>query len=111
MIILFPFLSAPTGAPQNLSGVSTSSQSVYLTWNPPVVMSHNGIIREYHVNVTDTQTGELMQLISGSTEIEVTNLHPYYNYELRVSAYTVALGPLSERYSIRTMEDGISNIL
>lgn len=98
--------SAPSAAPQNLSGISTSSRSIYLTWNQPDIFSQNGIIREYYVNVTDLQTGEVLHYTSRLPEIELTNLHPYYDYEVKVSAYTVAIGPFSESIIVRTMEDG-----
>lgn len=98
--------SAPTEAPQILSGFSTTSQSIYLAWTPPDTLSQNGIIRQYYVNVTDLQTGGVQLYTSRSPEIEITNLHPYYSYEVRVSAYTVALGPFSEHLTIRTLENG-----
>ena len=83
-----------------------SPRSIFLTWNPPLAILQNGVIREYHVNITEVETGYVLYYVIGSTEIEITNLHPYYYYELSVSAYTIALGPFSEHYSIRTMEDG-----
>ena len=70
------------------------------------MLSQNGIIREYYVNVTDLQTEEVQLYTSRSSEIEITNLHPYYYYKVKVAAYTVALGPFSEHFTIRTMEDG-----
>ena len=70
------------------------------------MLSQNGIIREYYINVTDLQTEEVQLYTSRSPGIEITNLHPYYHYKVRVAAYTVALGPFSEHFTIRTMEDG-----
>ena len=70
------------------------------------MLSQNGIIREYYINVTDLQTEEAQLYTSRSPQIEITNLHPYYYYKVRVSAYTVALGPFSKNFTIQTMEDG-----
>lgn len=103
----FPLFSAPTGPPRNLSGITTSSQSIYLTWLPPDVGMRNGIIREYYIDITDLQTVDLQQFSSRSQNIEITNLHPYYRYEVRVSAYTVALGPFSQQLTLHTLEDGM----
>ena len=75
-------------------------------WIPPPVTLTNGVIREYYINITDVQTGHMQQLSTRSEYIEVTNLHPYYSYEVSVSAYTVALGPFSEQFIIRTLEYG-----
>ena len=83
-----------------------SSRSIFLTWNPPLATLQNGMIREYHVNITEVETGRVLNYVTRTTDITITNLHPYYYYELSVSAYTIALGPFSEYYSIRTMEDG-----
>jgi hypothetical protein len=96
---------APNGAPRNLSGVSSSSRRIYLTWHPPPEALTNGIIREYYVNVTDTVTGEVQLLSSQSEVLEITNLHPYYTYKVAVAAYTVALGPFTDQITVQTLED------
>ena len=84
-----------------------SSSSLMLTWLPPPPGSHNGIIREYRINITEIQTGNTFLLSSTSLTIAVTSLHPYYTYECTVSAYTVATGPFTEPTIITTPEDGI----
>ena len=37
----------------------------------------------------------------------IGSLHPYYHYECKVAAYTIALGPYSENISLLTDEEGI----
>ena len=64
------------------------------------------MIREYYVNITDMEAGVLQQFSSRSQELEATNLHPYHTYELSVAAYTVTLGPYSEKLYLTTLEDG-----
>ena len=46
-----------------------------------------------------------------STQIGVTSLHPYYEYNFTVAAYTTGKGPASNGLVIRTYQDGkpISN--
>lgn len=105
MFMMSP-LPAPNGAPQNVSGVSTSSHSIYLSWNPPPLTSQNGIIREYYINILEVDRGLEFEYMAGSTEFEITELHPYYTYEIWVSAYTIALGPSSDPISVLTLDDG-----
>ena len=101
------FFSAPAGPPRNLAGFPTSPNSIYITWLSPSPSLTNGIIREYYVNVTNSETGEREQLLSQSESLEVTNLHPYSTYELAVAAHTVALGPFSQHIILQTWEDGM----
>lgn len=103
-VSLYP---APNGPPRNLSGVSTSSRRISLTWDPPHTALLNGIIREYYVNITDMVTAETQLLSSQSEVFEVTNLHPYSWYKVTVAAYTVDLGPFSEQITVQTLEDGV----
>lgn len=104
--LVFIIYIAPSGAPQNVSGISTSSQSVYLSWNPPPVTLQNGIIRKYFINIMEVDRGLEFEYMTRSTEFEITELNPYYTYEIWVSAYTIALGPSSDRISVLTLEDG-----
>ena len=67
---------------------------------------HNGVITEYRVNVTVTNTGEQFQLATGDTEITISNLHPYYLYMCTVTAVTVAEGPYTASIAVRTAEAG-----
>lgn len=90
----------------DLTAVTVYSQRVYLTWDPPPVMLQNGVIREYYINVSGIETRRVLQYKTTSTEIEITSLHPSYTYNFSVSAFTVALGPFSEPYTITMLEDG-----
>ena len=97
------FTSAPS-APQNLTGTSLHSQSIFLSWSPPSLP--NGVIREYRVNVTEVETGIIFtEITTHATTIALDSLHPYYNYRCQVSAYSVEVGPYVDIY-IRTQEDG-----
>ena len=46
------------------------------------------------------------QLMSTTTSITATALHPYYIYSFTISAVTVGEGPYSQPLSLRTLEDG-----
>ena len=100
------FFVAPDSSPENLTVTSLSSSSISLAWSPPSLDSHNGIIREYRINVTEVQTGSVYVFTTSTTAIVVPSLHPYYDYRCAVSAYTVDIGPYSEVLVITTPEDG-----
>ena len=46
------------------------------------------------------------QLMSTTTSVTATALHPYYTYSFTISAVTVSEGPYSQPLSLRTLEDG-----
>ena len=61
---------------------------------------------QYHINITEVDTGNILSLVSYSTFITVQFLHPYYTYASIVSAVTIDEGPYSEIFIITTPEDG-----
>lgn len=90
MICLF---AAPNGSPLNLSTLITSSSSVTLQWSPPEIHLQNGLIQHYTVQLTEAQTGVLLQYTSSGVSLTINNLHPYYTYTCTVAAVTTAAGP------------------
>ena len=98
--------AAPAGPPQELKVVLITSRSLKLSWFPPLLQDHNGIIREYRIRVTDVQTGNTVELVSTSTSITIQPLHPYYVYHCNVAAYTIAEGPYAA-VEVQTPEDGM----
>ena len=104
---MVPFIvSVPTHHPENLREEVLNSTSFRLTWTPPPSEHHNGMIRGYRVNVTETQTGRAFHFSVQATELVVSNLRPYFLYECRVTAVTVGTGPYSAAIGVRTHEDG-----
>ena len=102
-------VSAPSGSPQNLSVLPTSSRSVYVAWNAPPLSRRNGEIISYAINVTEVETGEeLQQLNSITASLTLSSLRPYYTYSFVIAASTViGEGPFSEAFTIRMPEDGM----
>ncbi len=76
-----------------------------LGWDVPTG-PHNGIIREYRLNITELETGREFQELSATTNLTVSSLHPDYTYEWIVTAFTVGEGPYSTTSRIITPEDG-----
>ena len=97
---------APASPPENLTVTALSSTSLSLSWLPPPSIDQNGIIQEYRVTITEFETGNVRELTSTATTLVVPSLHPYYNYECVVSAYTVGQGPFTENVTVQTFEDG-----
>ena len=86
-----------------------SSTSISLSWIAPPLIDQNGIIREYRVTVTEVETDYVQELTSTATTLIVSSLHPYYNYQCSVSAYTVSQGPYTDNITVQTFEDGTLN--
>ena len=78
-----------------------------MSWEEPAEELHNGIIRQYHINISEVDTGQQMQLVSTTPSISIASLHPHYTYEWSVAAFTVREGPFSEPQTISTPEDGM----
>ena len=85
--------------------MSQDSATIFLSWNEPNGQ-HNGIIREYRLNITEVETGRVFHQIAATTNVVINNLHPDYTYEWAVTAITVGEGPYSSLHSVTTLEDG-----
>ena len=96
----------PTSAPITPSGYALSARSIYLSWNLPPILERHGIIREYHINLTEQETGTLTTYTTSTTALEIALLHPYYNYTWTVTAVTVGEGPYTTSNNITTFQDG-----
>ena len=88
-----------------LRAENVSSRSLSLTWQPPPISSHNGIIQEYRLHVIENNTNTDTYSSTQSTMMTLDNLHPYYEYHISVAAVTVDIGPY-ETISITTLEEG-----
>ena len=89
---------------------ATDSTTVLISWMPPPFQHQNGVIREYQVNVTETETGIAYRLVTAATTLTVPSLHPFYTYDCIIAAVTIAEGPYSVEVNITMPEDGMFNI-
>ena len=102
----FILFQAPASPPQDLVAAPINSRSVYLSWSPPPREHHNGMIRQFWINVTEVDTGRRYQMTSFGTSLTISSLHPFYTYTFSVAAYTVGLGPFSEPVNQLMPQDG-----
>jgi len=100
----------PDAPPQSLTGSALNATSLYLSWDPPPSEQKNGIIRQYLVNITETETGDEIRLSTTDMSITVLGLHPFYHYECNVSAVTIGAGPYTSPLTLRTLQSGIMNV-
>ena len=77
--------------------------SIQLTWDPPPLYQQNGFITSYFLNITERETGLVFTRSTTDLQISLTNLHPYYVYECRVAAVTVAQGPYTLTFAVRVL--------
>ena len=74
---------------------------------PPPPDDHNGVIRYYSLILTETDTGvDIHVEVETMTEV-VYSLHPFYTYEVIVSAVTIASGPYTSPVTVQLPEDGV----
>ena len=99
-------LIAPSGPPTNLGVTSVLSESLSLSWNPPMFEDINGIIRRYVILVTEVETGSVFTLHSNTTQVTITNLHPFYTYACAIAAETVGVGPYTISLVVQLAEGG-----
>jgi len=101
------FLSlAPSAPPENVTLIATSPTSIEVAWNPPEVDYHNGIITLYEITLLELDTETQQNYSSYSTSLVIQSLHPYYAYQIQVSAITVDAGPYSIVQVLQMPEDG-----
>ena len=98
---------APTAPPQNFVGNYLDSTSIYLDWDEPPAEHQNGIIREYHINFTEIETGNAFFKVVATDSATISSLHPNYNYYITITAVTVLPGPTSPTIVVMTPEDGM----
>ena len=87
--------------------MAISSVSIRLTWASPLPEDLNGVLVSYRVIVMEVETGEVFQQTTAfdTNSLVVSSLHPYYNYNCSVAAFTVAFGP-NAYAEVRTLPEG-----
>ena len=77
-----------------------------LSWIPPIEDDINGVVTGYIVSVLVQETQVTFTLNTSTTNVSLTQLHPYYTHHCSVTCITVTEGPYSDIVSIKTLPDG-----
>ena len=103
--------TVPSAPPVNTSGDPLSSTSITLSWSPPPLEHQNGIIRSYFINSTEIETNATYSytlFATGPTlSMTINSLHPYYTYQLTITAVTIGPGPPTNAFTVVTPPDGM----
>ena len=101
LVLFFP---APSAPPLVLTAEKTSD-SLTLSWDPPANESRNGVIQRYVIRILEDDTSTSTDYYSSTTQITVSDLHPYYTYKCSVAAETVGVGPYTAIVTVQLDED------
>ena len=105
-ICIYTSYTVPSTPPQDLSGIAQSSTFLTFIWSPPPSIDINGIIQYYVVMVSEQETGRFWSFFAIDTNINLASLHPFFNYECQVAAFTIASGPFTSNVIVQTLEAG-----
>ena len=105
------FLAAPKEAPQNVSAVSETFDSIKVTWRPVPEEKRDGIIILYQVKVSSDSPFDKFQFHNTSNlTIEIHGLEMLTMYKVVVQAFTrIGPGRFSDHRELETKEEGILN--
>ena len=96
----------PSSSPSNIASTLLTSNKAIFYWEPLNFENQNGLIRNYLINFIEIDTSSHFQYFSTTTNITITELHPYYTYSFSVAAVTISAGPFSDELIITTAQDG-----
>ncbi|KAM4807553.1 receptor-type tyrosine-protein phosphatase delta isoform 4-T4 [Rhinophrynus dorsalis] len=98
---------APSGFPQNIHCDSTSSTSVLITWQHPILAERNGIITKYTLHYRDINLPHHpveLPIVPADTTVTLTGLKPDTTYDVKLRAHTSkGPGPFSPSVQFRTL--------
>lgn len=88
------------------------SDSVKVSWSPPLPEYQNGEITGYNITVTATNSGTAFTIFTATNSTVVRSLTPFTTYTLSVAAVTNAgIGPYSTASTVVTREAGMLNYM
>ena len=89
--------TVPSSPPQNVMVTSVNPASLMVSWDPPPMIDHNGLIT-YMIHYTRVETSVMMSVTvnSGTTQHTISGLYAFVDYSIIVAARTVnGTGPIS----------------
>ena len=100
--------TVPSGPVVNPVALISSSTSIILEWEPPILVEQNGIITGYMINILAVESAEVnFQFNTTALSLLVEGLGPFTAYDCRIAARTiVGSGPYSTAITALTLQDG-----
>ena len=95
-------------APENITFSSVEARSMIVTWDEVPCSGQNGPITGYLLYYTNTTFSDTINITGGENRsYTLTELRPYTNYTVTVSAYNdVGTGPTSDNRIQQTEQAG-----
>ena len=94
------------GTPTRVQALLLNETSLLLSWHSPDALHTNGIIEEYHVQVTyhdvDTSVQTNRVYATEDTYLLINDISPGSQYTFRVAAYVGERGQFSQSLTINT---------
>ena len=93
------------GIPTRIQALLLNETSLLISWHSPDALHTNGIIEEYHIqvthdNYTSVQTNRVYT--TEDTYLLINDLRPESQYTFRVAAYAGERGQFSQPLTINT---------
>ncbi|XP_059527252.1 integrin beta-4 isoform X2 [Myotis daubentonii] len=99
----FPVSNSVLGAPQNPNAKAAGSRKIHFNWLPPPGKPTGYRVRYWIQGDSDSEAHVLESKVPS---VELTNLYPYCDYEMKVCAFsTQGDGPYSSLVSCRTHQE------
>ena len=102
------FFSEPISSPENIVFSSVEARSLNVSWDEVPCSEQNGPITGYLLYYTNTTFSDNVNITGGENRLyTLTELRPYTNYTVTVSAYNDAgTGPTSDNRIQQTEQAG-----
>ena len=103
--------TVPSSPPQNVIVTSVNPASLMVSWQPPAMIDHNGMITGHVINYTRVGSSDMMSVnVNSGTTHTISGLVAYVDYSVIVAARTVnGTGTFSSAVVQRSGVDGELN--
>ena len=100
-------LVVPVAPPTNMEVEALGPHSILVSWDPPPLLTQNGLILFYTLILTHNVSGQEEVYTSPNTSLILSSLSPYTWYQCTVTANTaIGAGPFFDPVTIQTPQDG-----